>query len=250
MKYGIICAMPEEIDLLKKDIKTMSAEVIGNREFIEGSLYDSDVVLVMSRIGKVAATISATILIERFKVDAIIFSGTAGGISPELSVGDVVISDYCVQHDFDAKMDVSFNIPLINISYFKADEPLTEMAIDAVSNYIDNKYKVDIPEKYLDQFNIKAPKLVVGTIASGDQFICENDKKAWLLDNVDNLKCVEMEGAAVAQVCHEFSVPFTVIRVISDSADEGSTVDFNLFVREAACHFTRGTIRAFFKAKH
>lgn len=162
MKYGIICAMPEEIDLLKKDIKTMSAEVIGNREFIEGSLYDSDVVLVMSRIGKVAATISATILIERFKVDAIIFSGTAGGISPELSVGDVVISDYCVQHDFDAKMDVSFNIPLINISYFKADEPLTEMAIDAVSNYIDNKYKVDIPEKYLDQFNIKAPKLVVG----------------------------------------------------------------------------------------
>lgn len=83
-----------------------------------------------------------------------------------------------------------------------------------------------------------------------DQFICENDKKAWLLDNVDNLKCVEMEGAAVAQVCHEFSVPFTVIRVISDSADEGSTVDFNLFVREAACHFTRGTIRAFFKAKH
>ncbi len=86
---------------------------------------------------------------------------------------------------------------------------------------------------------------MIGTIASGDQFICDGSKNAWLEQNVKNIKCVEMEGAAVAQVCHEFNIPFAIIRVISDSASDTAGIDFDAFVLEAACHFTRGSMKAF-----
>ncbi|MEG0693666.1 MAG: 5'-methylthioadenosine/adenosylhomocysteine nucleosidase, partial [Oscillospiraceae bacterium] len=88
----------------------------------------------------------------------------------------------------------------------------------------------------------------VGTIASGDQFINDKFKNQWLEENIPNLKCVEMEGAAVAQVCYEFDIPFAVIRVISDSANDTSGPDFDRFALEAMCHFTRGSLKAFLLA--
>lgn len=244
MKYGIICAMEAEINLLEKDICASKTTVIANRTFIEGTLYGKEVVLVMSRIGKVASASTATTLIDRFLVDNVIFCGTAGGIDKSLNVGDVVIGDLTVQHDVVVGNDL-FIIPRINIDYFKSDESLTNKMHDAVKAYIEEELTSDIPQKHLDEFNIKQPKVVIGTIASGDQFICDGSKNAWLEQNVRNIKCVEMEGAAVAQVCHEFGVPFSIIRVISDSASDSAGVDFDAFVLEAACHFTRGSMKAF-----
>ena len=117
--------------------------------------------------------------------------------------------------------------------------------LKAVDHYMKYEMKQDIPKEYLDEFGIVSPKAQLGTIASGDQFICDNEKNAWLADHIENLQCVEMEGAAVAQICYEFGIPFAVLRVISDSANSDSNIDFMRFVAEAACHFTRGGLRAF-----
>lgn len=244
MKYGIICAMESEINLLLEDIIVSNKTTIAHREFIEGNLYGKDVVLVKSGIGKVAAALTTTTLIDRFQVDEIIFNGTAGGIDKALNVGDVVIGDYTVQHDV-VVMGELFTIPRINIDYFPSNKTLTTKLYNAVEAFIQNDLRNEIPQSHLDDFNIETPKAVIGTVASGDQFICDGSKNAWLEENVRNIQCVEMEGAAVAQVCYEFDIPFGIIRVISDSASDDSAVDFEAFVEEAASHFTRGTMKAF-----
>lgn len=87
--------------------------------------------------------------------------------------------------------------------------------------------------------------MVRGAVASGDEFIRSGERRAWLAANVEDIRCVEMEGAAMAQVCHEFGAPFALIRVISDGADDASSVDFDVFVAEAASHFTRGVVKAY-----
>ena len=117
--------------------------------------------------------------------------------------------------------------------------------LKAVDHYMKYEMKQDIPKEYLDEFGIVSPKVQLCTIASGDQFICDNEKNTWLADHNENLQCGEMEGAAVAQVCYEFGTPFAVLRVISDSANSSANIDFMRFVEEAACHFTRGALMAF-----
>lgn len=243
-KIGLICAVEGEIRLLSQDISSEKSTVVAGREFFEGVLYGREVVLVQSRIGKVAAASTVTTLIDRFAVDCVIFCGTAGGVDKALNVGDFVVGDRLVQHDFFTGVDW-FRIPMLDVSYFEADRQLSEQLHAAVDVYIREGLRADVPQRHLDEFGIVSPKVAVGTIASGDQFICEAEKHRWLEEHLDRLQCVEMEGAAVAQVCYEFGVPFAVLRVISDSANDDSNVDFARFVEEAACHFTRGTLKAF-----
>ena len=251
MKYGIICTMEEEIRLLLPDLTDCTVTEIAHRTFHEGKLYGKDVILVQSRIGKVASASTATTLIDRFHPDCVIFCGVAGGVAPGLHVGDVVIGDRLVQHDFDCGVpERIFEIPLLGIKYFEADKSLNDALVKAVENYIKTDLHGDIPARYLDEFGIKSPTVHTGTIASGDQFICDNQKHEWLYSHVESLACVEMEGAAVAQVCYEFDVPCAVVRVISDSANDDSNVDLDRFVKEAACHFTRGSMKAFLSAEH
>lgn len=244
MTIGIICAMNEEINLLQQDITAHHVTTIAGRDFHVGTLYGMSVVLVTGRIGKVAAGVTAALLIHHFQVDKIIFSGTAGGVNPDLNVGDAVVADKSVQHDFKLPWGDAFRIPLLEVSYMESDHELTTLAKQAVQDYIDTRMMQDIPQTYLDAFHIRNPKVVTGTIASGDEFVCTKEKNQWLYEHVDNIQCVEMEGAAVAQVCLEFSVPFTIIRIISDCANDDASVDFDLFIEEAACHFTKGVVKA------
>lgn len=244
MKYGIICAMQEEIELLRADLAETAVTRIAGRDFCAGKLYGKDVVLVMSRIGKVASASTATTLIDRYHPDCVIFCGTAGGVDKALNIGDAVVGDQLVQHDFDTGID-RFRIPLLDVSYFKTDKQLSASMLKAVDHYMKYEMKQDIPKEYLDEFGIVSPKVQMGTVASGDQFICDEKKNEWLAQNIENLQCVEMEGAAVAQVCYEFGTPFAVLRVVSDSANSDSNIDFMRFVEKAACHFTRGSLRAF-----
>lgn len=246
MKIGVICAMHEEVDLIRKDMVSHTVEEIAGRQFHIGKLYGVDTVLVVSRIGKVASAVTASILIDRFNVEKIVFSGTAGGVDPNMNVGDAVVATSSVQHDFKVPGGDMFRIPLLDISYLPADEELSNKAFDAVNEYIAKDMLNDIPKKYLSQFNIKSPKVKMGVIASGDEFVCSKERNTWLYENVKDIKCVEMEGASVAQVCFEYGIPYTVIRVISDCANNDASVDFDLFIKEAACHFTRGTIKALF----
>lgn len=247
MKYGIICAVAEEIALVSADITAEHTTRIAKRDFFEGTLYGQNVVLAQSEVGKVAAAITATLMIERFQVDGIIFCGTAGGVDPALNVGDVVVANRLVQHDiYDG--EGYFTIPRLNVAYFEADKKLSEQMHAAIDAYLRKGLREDIPQKHLDEFHIQNPKVAVGTIASGDQFINDSAKRIWLEERIDNLKCVEMEGAAVAQVCYEFGLPIAVIRVISDSANEESGPAFDRFAAEAMCYFTRGSLRAFMEA--
>lgn len=247
MTIGIICAMEEEINLLNQDIQSEQVTSVAGRDFYVGKLYGKEVVLAKSRIGKVAAAVTAALMIDRFQVDQIIFCGTAGGVDPKMNVGDIVVADYNVQHDFFVPGGDAFRIPMINVSYLPSDKALTETAFQAVSAYAE-KMTEEIPQEFLEKFHIHKPKAVVGTIASGDQFICEKEKNQWLYEQVKNIKCVEMEGAAVAQVCYEWGIPFTVIRVISDGANDDSSIDFDLFIEKAACFFTRGIVRSCLEA--
>lgn len=246
MRIGVICAMHEEVDLIRKDMQSDKIETIAGRDFHIGKLYGVDTVLVVSRIGKVAAGITASILMDRFNVDKIVFSGTAGGVDPKMNVGDAVVACSSVQHDFKVPGGDMFRIPLLDISYLPTDKDLSEKAREAVQEYISKDMLNDIPKQYLKEFKIENPKVEVGVIASGDEFVCSKDRNTWLYENVKDIKCVEMEGAAVAQACFEYGVPYTIIRVISDCANDDASVDFDLFIKEAACHFTRGTVKALF----
>lgn len=244
MVYGIICAMDQEIALLREDLQQAQSISIADRIFYQGTLYGKDVVLVESHIGKVAAALTTALLIHQFEVDLVFCSGTAGGIHPDLRIGDAVVADNCLQHDFKLPeaWGPAFRIPDINLSYIPTDKALVERAHQAVERYMKESMLQDIPVEYQQQFGMGTPRVVVGTIASGDEFIHTKDRVDWLTANIDNLGCAEMESAAIAQVCYSFNTPFVVVRVISDCAN--SVVDFDTFIEHAARHFTRGVMKA------
>ena len=126
---------------------------------------------------------------------------------------------------------------------FEVNSSLVDAAIKSANHYINNEMKNDVSVELLSEFGIKSLKVVVGTIASGDQFIADKRKIQALSSEIDELECIEMEGAAVAQVCYEHGVKFIVFRVISDKADEHANMDFNKFIKKAASYFTKGIVK-------
>lgn len=248
MIIGIIGAMQQEIKLLTESMKIKETKSIGMREYYLGKLFGKDVVLVFSKCGKVAAASTVTTLIEIFKVDLVLFTGVAGGADKTLNIGDIVIGDRLVQHDMDASALPSFKkfeIPLLEIDTFRASDKMVSLAKNSANHYISEYMKSDVAQSDLDEFSIKIPNVVVGTIASGDQFVADNEKVVNLCTEIVNLKCIEMEGAAVAQVCYEHNIDYIVFRVISDKADEHASINFPKFIEKTASHFTRGIIERF-----
>ncbi|HEY8805577.1 MAG TPA: 5'-methylthioadenosine/adenosylhomocysteine nucleosidase [Clostridium sp.] len=246
MKIGIIGAMEEEIQLLKNDLEIISEETIGMRKYYTGKLFGRDIVLVFSRWGKVAAASTVTTLIQKFQVDLVLFTGVAGAVNSKLNIGDIVISKKLIQHDMDVTAlpgFKKFEIPLLGKCFFEVNSSLLKAGIKSANHYINNEMKNDVSVELLSEFRIKSPKVVVGTIASGDQFISDKSKIQNLSWEIDELECIEMEGAAVAQVCYEHGVNFMVFRVISDKADEHANMDFNKFIKKAASYFTKGILK-------
>ena len=212
MKIGIIGAMNEEVVELKAVMSDIKSENIGNLEFFDGKLLGKDVILVEGGIGKVNAAICATLMINHFKVDKVLFTGVAGGVNP-----DIVIGNDLIEHDFDS---TAFGyelgqIPRMDTYIFKADQQLIDIACD-------------VAEKEFGK-----SKVCVGRIVSGDEFVASVERIKWLRDTF-KADCTEMEGAAVAHVCHVFNMPFLIIRAISDKANHDAKVDFPEFVKLAA----------------
>ena len=248
MKIGIMGAMQEEIELIKSDITDAEIFNIGSRNYITGKLYSKDVIVSFSRWGKVASASTVMTLINLFKVDIIVFTGVAGAASNNLNIGDIVIADKLIQHDMDASAFPwlkKYEIPLLGVSYFNVDEKLLSLAEASASNYLSNEMLDEINIELLNSLCINKPNVVKGTIASGDQFIADGKKITQLVCSIDNLLCVEMEGAAVAQVCFENNVPFVVFRSISDKADHSAEIDFTTYVSSVAKYFSRGMIKNF-----
>jgi len=214
---GIIGAMHEEVEGLKSLLTEMNVMKIGTFEFFTGKLLGKNVVVVEGGIGKVNSTICTTLLIERFSIDKLIFTGVAGGIVEDIEIGDLVISTDLIEHDFDC---TAFGmehgvIPRMDTSMFTADAKLAKIAEEAsLEVYEDDKVRR-------------------GRIVSGDQFIASKEKLAWLKDTF-GASCTEMEGASVAHTCHVLGVPFVILRAISDKANSEAQVDFPTFVKESA----------------
>lgn len=214
---GIIGAMEEEIAYLREKIEIVTTKNVIGLQFYIGKFHGNSVVLVVSGIGKVNAAVCTQVLIDHFAVDYVINTGVAGALNETLHIGDILISTDAVQHDMDVSAlgDPVGIIPRLAESYFKADEMMVQIAQEAA---------VEIADGF---------KVILGRVASGDQFIGTKEGKDRIKSNVQG-DCAEMEGAAIAHACWLNRIPFVVIRAISDGADEEADMSFDQFCKLAA----------------
>ncbi|NMH69794.1 5'-methylthioadenosine/S-adenosylhomocysteine nucleosidase [Bacillus sp. RO3] len=218
MRIAIIGAMEEEVALLRENISNPEVETIAGCEYTSGTMSGKEVILLRSGIGKVNAAMSTAVLLQHFKPDCIINTGSAGGFDPSLYVGDVVISTEVRHHDVDV---TAFGyeygqVPQLPAA-FKADESLMKTAIDSVKELGD-------------------AQVVSGLIATGDSFMNDPKRVDAIRDKFIDLQAVEMEAAAIAQVAYQFNVPFVIIRSLSDIAGKKSDVSFEQYLEKAALH--------------
>jgi adenosylhomocysteine nucleosidase len=246
-RVGILGAMREEVSLLLGDLHGRRTRTIAGRRYHTGRLYGREAVLAFSGWGKVASASTATTLIEQCGARSVIFSGVAGAASASLRVGDVVIGREFIQHDLDARpIFKRFEVPLLGVTRFRANEPLRRRILAAATAYLSRDLPTAIPSTTRKAFGLTRPRVVSGLIASGDRFMSRSGDVRALRRLLPGLQCVEMEGAAVAQVCYEHRVPLAVIRVISDRADHSAGTDFARFLTSAARYYSRGILRRAF----
>ena len=245
---GIMGAMPEEIGEIVPLLADKQEFSMGRRIYYTGTIHGINAVVVFSRWGKTAAAATISALIHEFNITDLIFTGVAGGIDPSLNIGDIVIAKRLVQHDMDARpLMPRHEIPLLDKTWFESDENMLNIAVNAVQEILENKHlHTLIPDEELKHFGIEQRKLLMGDIASGDKFFADNNDKHQLAADLPATLCVEMEGAAVAQVCYEYNIPFTVIRTISDTADHKSAIDFPAFIKSISSKYSLQIIRTIF----
>lgn len=237
-RLGLISALPQEQAGLLDHMRDVQISNLGMRDYVAGKLWDADCVCVLSRIGKVAAAATVATLIERFKVTHIVFTGVAGAADPVVKVGDIVVARDLIQHDMDASpLFPRFEVPLTGLSRFASDQMLSDKLLRAADEFIAQDLQSEIDADHRNAFRLDEPHVHHGLIASGDVFVDNRAKLVELKNALPDLLAVEMEGAAVAQVCYEFGVPCAVIRTISDGADEDAPVDFLKFIDKVAAPY-------------
>lgn len=235
IRLGIVSALHQEQAGLFDLMEERQTHHAGMRDYVHGRLWGVDCVCVLSRIGKVAAAATVAMLIERFHVTHIVFTGVAGAISPLVKVGDIVVADSLVQHDMNAApLFPPQEVPLLGQSHFASDKAATDKLVSAAQAFIEQDFDTTIALEDRQRLKLQQPAIHRGLIASGDQFIHDRDKAADLARMLPGLLAVEMEGAAVAQVCFEFGLPFAVVRTISDGSNEDSAMDFVHFIERVA----------------
>jgi adenosylhomocysteine nucleosidase len=246
-RLGILAAMHDELaGLLAEMGANATVRRIGLRDYHVGELYGQPCVLVLARIGKVAAAATTVTLIREFDVDRIVFTGLAGGIGAGVRVGDVVVAQSLVQHDMDARpLFARHEVPLLARAYFETDAVLNARLRECALAYLAEDLRADMDAATRADFNIDAPVVHDGLIASGDTFVHAAGMAASLTEALPDVLCVEMEGAAVAQICHEYEVPCAVLRTVSDRADGTASVDFRAFLERVASVYAVGILRRF-----
>jgi len=217
------------------------------RTFWCGQWFGHEVVLVLTKVGKVAAATSTTALIEAFGVDRVVFTGVAGGVGAGVSVGDVVVADAFIQHDMDSSpLFPRFEIPLYGCAAMACDATLTAILMEATRDGL-----AGVGSHFHHEELLGAPDVHNGLIASGDKFLSSVQEVALVLDGLrtagHEALAVEMEGAAVAQVCRDYGVPFAAVRTISDRADDSAHMDFSAFVTQVASPYALAIVSQFVK---
>lgn len=217
------------------------------RTFWRGMWGGHEVVLVLSKVGKVAAATTTTTLIEAFGVDRVLFTGVAGGVGAGVKVGDVVVANAFVQHDMDSSpLFARYEIPLYGCAALACDHQLTALLIDAAHAGL-----AGVGDHFHHDVLLQAANVHSGLIASGDRFVANAIDAMQVLSGLQaagfDALAVEMEGAAVAQVCHDYGVPFAAVRTISDRADDQAHVDFSAFVTQVASPYAMAIVNQFVK---
>ncbi|EJR7631563.1 5'-methylthioadenosine/adenosylhomocysteine nucleosidase [Campylobacter upsaliensis] len=214
MKIAILGAMQEEIAPLLEILKDYTSEEYANNTYYFANYKGHELILAYSKIGKVNSTLSASVMIERYGAKTLLFTGVAGAFNPNLEIGDLLYAKSLVQYDLDI---TAFGHPLGfvpgNEIFIKTDERLNTLALEVAK-----------------ELNIK---LNAGIIATGDEFICDETKKAKIRE-IFNADACEMEGASVALVCQALKVPCFILRAMSDKAGEKAEIDFDEFVVKSA----------------
>lgn len=245
---GILAPMPEEIDLICAAMTAVRTEYSGKREFHIGKLEQVDCVVALSRIGKVASAVTAAVMIEKYNITHLVVTGVAGAINPKLNIGDIVVSNACMQHDLDARpLFPQFEAPLLNKSVFECDSNLVSIAENACKTLLKEKLSQFITPKDIDFFNLTNAQLYTGLLCCGDQFIGNDVQLQKIRTELPDTLCVEMEGGAVGQVCYEYQVPYVVIRSISDNANDNAHIDFNMYINSISRNYCLAIIRYLMK---
>jgi adenosylhomocysteine nucleosidase len=246
MRLGIISALHEEQLGLVEAMEGPYKLIHGMREYILGRLWEIDAVCVLSRIGKIAGAMTATTLVEKFGVTHILFTGVAGAGDAAIRVGDIVVAESFVQHDMDARpLFPRFEVPLTGLTHFPTDRHMAWQLVDAARRFLDRDFATAIDPQEQAAFALSGPRLHRGLVASADEFVSARDRIQALNAALPGLLAVEMEGAAVAQVCFELGIPFGVIRTISDNANENAATDFMRFVKSVAARYAFHIVRQF-----
>lgn len=249
MYIGIISAMKEEIQAVIEVLEIESKQVKGMRTYYVGKLYGKPVVLVFSRWGKVASATTATQLINDFKIDQLVFTGVAGAIHKDVQIGDIIVGKQLFQHDMNASPLVeTYEVPLLGKTSFLTDEAKRADLVASSKSFL-AEIELFLSKELLTEFNIVSPKVIESDIASGDQFISNKLQSDKISEGLPTVKCVEMEGAAVAQVCYEYNKPFSIIRTISDNANNNAHVDFPKFAHEIASKYALGILKNFLSSQ-
>ena len=226
-RIAIVSAMQEELAAVLALMQGQQKQTIAGRDFWQGQLHGCEVIVVLSCIGKVAAATTATVLIERFGVQRLVFTGVAGGLHSSVQVGDVVVATEFLQHDMDASpLFPRFEVPLTGVSRFATAADLSRQLMRAVETAL--------------------PKVRMhsGLVVSGDRFVSTSLESRALQALLPDALAVEMEGAAIAQVCADYGIAFAAVRTISDRADDDAHGDFMAFIQTTASPYSAAIVAA------
>ncbi len=227
---ALIGAMQEELVAVLACMTGVSCQAVAGRQFWRGHLHGHAVVAVLSGIGKVAAAMTATVLIEKFQVQCMVFTGVAGGLARHVKVGDVVVATELLQHDMDASpLFPKYEVPMLGCARFKSHHAMTALLVQSAQHA-------------LPQAQVHA-----GLIISGDQFVSSAAESQRLQRELPDALAVEMEGAALAQVCRDYGLPLAVVRTLSDRADDEAHTDFTQFVKDVASQYSAAIVSEFLK---
>jgi len=233
-RTGIIAAMDSEIRNLTAALEHERTDKIAGREIHYGKLEGQPIAIVLCGCGKVNAAHSATLLACHSKVTRILLTGVSGGLAEGLKVGDIVIGDSFVQHDMDARpLFPLHEIPFEGFSLIEADPELRHLLTAASCSMLAEKKMVELAEA----------RSFEGLVVSGDQFLSSSEGRSRVLESLPRACAVDMESAAIAQVCRAADIPLGAMRVISDSADGSAHIDFAKFVEETAAKACAETVR-------
>lgn len=237
-RIALVSAMHEELAAVLARMPDEHKTTVAGRDFWLGHWHGHDVVAVLSRIGKVAAATTATALIERFGVTRMVFTGVAGGLAPHVHVGDVVVAREFIQHDLDASpLFPRHQVPLTGMTRFPADAALSD-ALAAAAPLALQDMRASLPPAEWLNLDLANAQVLQGLIASGDRFVSQTLESQVLQRELPEALAVEMECAAMAQVCHDYGVPLAAVRTISDRADDAAHVDFPRFIQSIASRYS------------